>query len=741
MNAATSFAIIELKREFSENKASRLTNSDPDFKLLKIAQNDTAKFLKSNPDICVLPADKGNREAVMMTEDYDQKMQTLLSDTDTYTKIKADPTHKYQTSNNNFALRLLDLKLIDYHTANRLRTSTATCPRIYGQPKAHKPELPLRLVVPGMTSPSYELSKYICKIYQASISTKYNISDSRSFCQFINTITIPPNHRMISLDVVSLFTNIPKDLVIRDTINNWDSIKTNTAINLDLFIEVVTFCMDSSYFVFRNQHYHQIAGTAMGNPLSPTLADLIMETLIDTVIRHLSFSIKVLRKYVDDLYLIVPHDKIGDVLKAFNSYHPNIQFTFEEQKEGRLPYLDMTLVRQQDDTIRTEWYMKSIASGRFLNFRSIHLFSQKLNVVYNLIERVYHLSTNMNDIQKRKIIAQQLTFNDYPRSLINRCLNRMNNKLNQKNDNNSSNRESILKPDPTYRSLPYIPQLTPQIIKIFRPNYSNVTIATKSINTVSNLYTRIKDTLLKMHHHNVIYRIPCQTCECTYVGMTRNLLKTRLSGHRSNISKLEELLNAGLTHVDSDIMQLREKTALVAHCIDHDHRFDLTATTILDQTQKHSSLPFLEMIWIYNNNTTEIQGKLDPVSLGVKEVYYRPNGEATVRCDSRESALKLLSTVKANLSEKYNADVQKALKPRVKVAGFTDDITAENFVEKLIQQNNFPQPANLTVIRIVRNEKHTDNPMSAIIETDAKTFEKLMQLQHVNLGWMRCKNV
>ncbi|XP_058817484.1 connectin-like [Topomyia yanbarensis] len=118
----------------------------------------------------------------------------------------------------------------------------------------------------------------------------------------------------------------------------------------------------------------------------------------------------------------------------------------------------------------------------------------------------------------------------------------------------------------------------------------------------------------------------------------------------------------------------------------------------------------------------EIQGKLDPVSLRVKEVYYRPNGEATVRCDSRESALKLLSTVKANLSEKYNADVQKALKPRVKVAGFTDDITAENFVEKLIQQNNFPQPANLTVIRIVRNEKHTDNPMSTWVGCAARSL-------------------
>lgn len=571
---------------------------DPEVKFLKIAQTAAKKFLQSNPDICVLPADKGNRTVIMSLEEYDLKMKALLSDTRTYTTTKTDPTNRFQTANNNIVKRLLDLKLIDSYTASKLKTYTATCPRIYGQPKAHKQDLPLRPVVPGMTSPSYNLSKYICRIYQMSIETKYNVTDSRSFCSYINNITIPPKHEMISLDVVSLFTNIPKELVIRDTINSWEMLKTNTNINLDLFLEIVTYCLDSSYFMFRNQYYLQLVGSAMGNPLSPILADLIMEPLIDNVLHNLSFPITVVKKYVDDLFLIIPTDKKEEVLAAFNAYHNNIQFTIETEQDGRLPYLDMTVVREPDNTLHTEWRMKSIASGRLLNYLSIHPLSQKINTACNFIARVTDLSTCQTEAEKHKIVMQQLRLNDYPRSLINRCYNRVKNKKPPSTD------KTTLPAEHMYRSLPYIPKLTPQVIKLLKQQYHNVKITPRCINTVGNLFTRIKDPLPNTLKHNVIYKVPCNGCDRSYVGMTGNLLKSRLSGHQSNVNKLEQLLGSGLTYSDRAVQELREKTALICHCIDEQHRFNLAATTILDSTYKKSALSILEMVWIYNDPST-----------------------------------------------------------------------------------------------------------------------------------------
>ncbi|XP_055527748.1 uncharacterized protein LOC129720313 [Wyeomyia smithii] len=177
--------------------------------------------------------------------------------------------------------------------------------------------------------------------------------------------------------------------------NNWNQIKQNTNINLDLFLEIVEFCIDSSYFRYNNQHYQQIFGTAMGNPLSPVLADLVMENLLDSVLRILDFKPPFIWKYVDDLMMSIPPDKIQQDMDIFNKHNPHIQFTYELGIDKRIPFLDMLLIRTDDQQIKTEWFMKPIASGRLLNYNSQHPLHQKINVAMNFINRVQRLSTNL----------------------------------------------------------------------------------------------------------------------------------------------------------------------------------------------------------------------------------------------------------------------------------------------------------------------------------------------------------
>ena len=335
----------------------------------------------------------------------------------------------------------------------------------------------------------------------------------------------------------------------------------------------------------------------MGSPLSPVLADLVMETLLDTVIKRLDFCIVVIKKYVDDLLLIIPVGQIQTALSVFNSYHSSIQFTCEVESNGKLPFLDMTLIRQHDNTIRTEWYKKTIASERMLNFHSIHPLSQKINIMMNFIDRVNRLTTNLDVQSKRSIIFKQLTLNDYPRSLINRCLNRTNRLLNQACATKETNDDSSI----VYRSIPHIPGLTKRITKILSTSHPMVKISTRNLNTISNLHSRIKDTVPTLYHHSVVYRVKYE-CNRHYIGMTKNLLKDRLAGHRSNVNALEQLITAGTTPNDTKMMDLKGKTALISHCIDHNHRFELNTAEILDHTHKISSLPLLEMIHIYNDS-------------------------------------------------------------------------------------------------------------------------------------------
>lgn len=401
----------------------------------------------------------------------------------------------------------------------------------------------------------------------------------------------------------SLFTCIPKWLVIHDVICGWDDIREHANnICLDLFLELVEFCVDASFFKFNEQHYLQIFGTAMGNPLSSTVADLVMENLLTTAVHKLDFQLPFLKKYVDDIVTAIPLDKLDHVMEVFNSYNEHLKFTYELENNNQLPYLDMLLVRKDNQTIQTEWYQKPIASGRFLDYCSFHPLYQKLNTANNLINRINTFSTNLSDGQKAKIMDEQLKINNYPKSLRHRLINRRN------CHRNSSTNQAPTTATPdlqhTYRSIAYFPGLTENIRKQLNEDYPTIKLATRNIKTTRTMFTQTKDITHKEDQKNLIYSIPCNNCNQHYIGMTTNKLKTRISGHKSNINTLEHLRQTGITDDDHQITTLRERTALLNHCIQHNHNFCFDNTKILDRHNTESALPILEMLHISINPNT-----------------------------------------------------------------------------------------------------------------------------------------
>ena len=442
------------------------TGMDPNSKLFEQAEKKTRRFFKEHLDVIAVNADKGNKTVLMYRTEYSSKMAQLLNTDRTYKKVDKDPTLMFQTKNNNIVRRLLDLKLLDFRMAAKLRTYKAVCPKIYGQPKAHKPGLPLRPVVPCMTSPAYELSKYIGSILRKALTSKYNIKDSFEFCRFVNEIQIPQGHILLSFDVVSLFTSIPKELVKNSVFRHWNSIKQHTPICLDIFWEITEFCIDCSFFSFEGVYYVQQFGTAMGNPLSPVIADYVMEDLLEEATSRTCGAIPYLKKFVDDLFLTLPPEKVQEVIDVFNGISTDIQFTAELEVERRLPFLDMMLVRQENQTIKTEWYSKSIASGRFLNYCSNHPMHQKISIAKNFAGRVTEFSTNLDQRTVKTIITRHLKANDYPKGLINKVINHAN-PLTQHNtamDVSRNERESQQN-DTKFYSLTNIEGLTQQISK------------------------------------------------------------------------------------------------------------------------------------------------------------------------------------------------------------------------------------------------------------------------------------
>ncbi|XP_072745804.1 uncharacterized protein [Anoplolepis gracilipes] len=216
----------------------------------------------------------------MNKTDYLLKMELILSDEFTYKKINKNPTKPLTNKINSLLKSWLSNELIDERTYKHLNCTNGNLPCCYGLPKIHNPGFPLRIIVTTVGSPLYNLSTYIQDILQRSIiKPALHINDGWSFSKKIKDGIIESRQVMISLDVSSLFTNVPKELVLSTIEKRWNNISSATSLCLSQFIHVVELILDSTSFSFNGQFYEQIFGSPMGSSLSPILADIVMDDL------------------------------------------------------------------------------------------------------------------------------------------------------------------------------------------------------------------------------------------------------------------------------------------------------------------------------------------------------------------------------------------------------------------------------------------------------------------------------
>jgi len=168
----------------------------------------------------------------------------------------------------------------------------------------------------------------------------------------LSNVYIPDDCCLASFDVVSLFTNVPINLVIEIIKDNWSHIESHTNLPLNEFMLAIKFVLDSTYFLFNNRVYKQTYGTPMGSPLSPIVADLILQRLKSSIINDLTSKPIFYYRYVDDIVLSVPYSHLNSLLDKFNSFHHRLKFTMEMEREGdRLNFLDLTIIKQNNTLI------------------------------------------------------------------------------------------------------------------------------------------------------------------------------------------------------------------------------------------------------------------------------------------------------------------------------------------------------------------------------------------------------
>ena len=91
-------------------------------------------------------------------------MLNHLNNEDTYKKVESNPINLIK-NNMNAKLKLLEKsKKLSRQQYLHLYSNTAITPRIYGLIKLHKDNHPIRPIISFCNSPTYNLSKFLCKI-------------------------------------------------------------------------------------------------------------------------------------------------------------------------------------------------------------------------------------------------------------------------------------------------------------------------------------------------------------------------------------------------------------------------------------------------------------------------------------------------------------------------------------------------------------------------------------------------
>jgi len=312
------------------------------------------------------------------------------------------------------------------------------------------------------------------------------------------------------------------------------------------FKMAVEFVLSSTFFTFNNICYKQIFGTPMGSPLSPVIADLVLQDLEMSATKMLPFRLPFYYRYVDDIMLAAQSDSFDQILHIFNSQHSRLQFTIETERDKRISFLDLTFINE-DGKLIFDIFHKPTFSGRYLSYYSHHPINHKKGVIFGMTDKIINLS-HPSFYQKNFTESINLLLkNGYPLEFIfSNIQNRIKKLFLKKSHNTSIIPHTSNDPPKKYFTVPYIKHIS-NSFKSISVKFGCPMVFTIP-NTLSTFIKTGKDRIEVSSRCNVIYRIDCKDCDACYVGQTKRRLITRIKEHKNDINKRSGILSVISAH-------------------------------------------------------------------------------------------------------------------------------------------------------------------------------------------------
>ena len=218
------------------------------------------------------------------------------------------------------------------------------------------------------------------------------------------------------------------------------------------------------------------------------------------------------------IHRIVHKDEIDDFHEHLNRQNADIQFTKEIEENGKIPFLDC-LVTRDNNKLKTTIYKKPTHTDRLLDQSSYNPTSHKATTIRTLTRRAQLVCDSPDSLQdETDYLNNVFSKNNYNTDFVRR----------NTHSNTDSNTQTNVNSGPvTTATIPYIRGTSETIARILQPY--NIRVAHKPITTLRRLLTNVKDKDKPEDRQGAVYKIKCCDCQATYIGETGRNRSTRLT--------------------------------------------------------------------------------------------------------------------------------------------------------------------------------------------------------------------
>ena len=205
-------------------------------------------------------------------------------------------------------------------------------PVFYTLTKIHKPTPVGRPIISGCDGPTERLSAFVDRLLQPIAKEQELYKESTDFITFIKRTKVPENAILVSMDVTSLYTNIPQEEGIYIVCNAHESYYLGESpISTQYLKRALELILQENSFQFTGKDYLQTHGTAMGTKMAVSFANIFMGKAESQILSRSALKPLAWKRYIDDIFSIwnINKGEVTQFIEQANNHHPTIKFTAE----------------------------------------------------------------------------------------------------------------------------------------------------------------------------------------------------------------------------------------------------------------------------------------------------------------------------------------------------------------------------------------------------------------------------